>query len=105
MDPALRIIAAFTDFRTLALNDVDRHSTIIVLGDARNNYYDPRAERFKEIAGRARQVLWLNPEAEDSWGVGDSEMPRYAPYCSRISRCASLQDLERFADSLVAAHR
>jgi uncharacterized protein len=96
---------AFSDFRDLALDDVDRRSTVIILGDARNNYYDPKSERLREIALRARQVLWLNPENSKDWGTGDSEMTRYAPHCFRVSKCSSLQDLERFADALVAAQR
>lgn len=96
---------AFTDFRELALSDINHRSTVIILGDARNNHYDPRPERLKEIADRAKQVLWLNPEPEEQWGEGDSEMLRYAPHCFRVTRLASLRDLERFADMLVAAHR
>jgi uncharacterized protein len=96
---------ALSDFRELALDDVNRRSTVIILGDARNNYYDPKSERLKEIALRARQVLWLNPENPDNWGAGDSEMPRYAPHCFRVSRCNSLRELEHFADALVAAQR
>lgn len=96
---------AFADFRTLALRDLDHRSSVVVLGDARNNYYDPRPERLKEISNRARQVLWLNPEPRDAWGEGDSEMRRYAPYCFDVTRCNSLADLERFADRLILAQR
>jgi uncharacterized protein len=96
---------AFLDFRELALDDVNHRSTVIILGDARNNYYEPHPERLKDIARRAKQVLWLNPESRDQWGEGDSEMPRFAPHCFRVSRCSSLSDLERFAETLVAAQR
>jgi len=96
---------AFLDFRELALDDVDHRSTVIILGDARNNHYDPHVDRLKAIAQRAKRVLWLNPEPRESWGEGDSEMPRFAPHCFRVSRCNSLSDLERFAESLVAVQR
>ncbi len=96
---------AFLDFRELALNDVDHRSTVIILGDARNNHYDPHVDRLRAISQRAKQVLWLNPEPRESWGEGDSEMPRFAPYCFRVSRCNSLSDLERFAEGLVALQR
>jgi uncharacterized protein with von Willebrand factor type A (vWA) domain len=96
---------AFLDLRKLCLNDIDHRSTVIILGDARNNYYDPHPERLKDIALRAKQVLWLNPEMRDDWGEGDSEMPRYAPHCFKVSRCNSLSDLERFADSLIMTQR
>ncbi len=96
---------AFLDFRELALNDVDHRSTVIILGDARNNYYEPHVDRLKAISQRAKRVLWLNPEPRENWGEGDSEMPRFAPYCFRVSRCNSLSDLERFAEALVASQR
>jgi hypothetical protein len=96
---------AFLDFRDLALNDVNHRSTVIILGDARNNHYEPHVDRLRAISQRAKRVLWLNPEPRENWGEGDSEMLRFAPYCFRVSRCNSLSDLERFAETLVAAQR
>ena len=96
---------AFADFRELAIRDLDNRATVVILGDARNNYHEPRPERLEEIANRARQVLWLNPESRDSWGEGDSEMLRYSPHCFEVARCNSLTDLERFADKLIAVQR
>ena len=96
---------AFLDFRDLALNDVNHRSTVIILGDARNNHYEPHVDRLKAISQRAKRVLWLNPEPRENWGEGDSEMLRFAPHCFRVSRCNSLTDLERFAETLVTAQR
>jgi len=93
---------AWLDFRDLALADVDHKSTVIVLGDARNNFFDPHVERFRDIARRASRVIWLNPEPRENWGEGDSEMTRYAPYCFRTWRLGSLADLTRVAESLVS---
>jgi uncharacterized protein len=93
---------AWLDFRDLALADVDHKSTVIVLGDARNNFFDPHVERFRDIARRASRVIWLNPEPRENWGAGDSEMSRYAPYCFRTWRLGSLADLTRIAESLVS---
>jgi len=94
---------ALLDFRDLALHDVDHRSTVIILGDARNNYYEAHPERLRDIARRAKSVWWLNPEAREQWGEGDSEMLRFAPHCFRVNRCNSLQDLQRFAAALLAA--
>lgn len=96
---------AFLDFRDIAMNDVDHRSTVIILGDARNNYYEPHADRLRDLSRRAKQVLWLNPEPREQWGEGDSEMLRFAPYCFRVSRCNCVADLERFAETLVAVQR
>jgi len=96
---------AFLDFRDIAMNDVDHRSTVIILGDARNNYYEPHADRLRDLSRRAKQVLWLNPEPREQWGEGDSEMLRYAPHCFRVARCNCVADLERFAETLVAVQR
>lgn len=96
---------AFFDFRQLCGADLDSRATLIVLGDARSNYYDPRADIFEELTRRAKQTFWLNPEARDRWREGDSVMHRYAPYCFRVDTCNKLKDIERFADRLLLATR
>ena len=96
---------AFADFRELCGPEINQHSTLIVLGDARSNYYDPRADIFEELTRRAKQTFWLNPESRDRWREGDSEMRRYAPYCFRVGTCNKLRDIERFADRLLAMAR
>ncbi len=96
---------ALFDFREQIGRDLDRHSIVIFLGDARGNYYPPRVELLREIARRARQVFWLNPETPDRWGDGDSLMRHYAPLCLRVDTCTRLQDIERLADRLLTATR
>ena len=56
---------------------VNKRTTVIVLGDARNNYNLPHEWVLKDIQQRAKQVIWLNPENRMTWGFGDSEMDRY----------------------------
>ena len=96
---------AFMDFRELCGMDLNARSTLIVLGDGRNNYYDPRPDVFKELSRRAKQTFWLNPETRDQWREGDSEMRRYAPHCFRVETCNKIRDIERFADRLLVAAR
>ncbi|MFX8856396.1 VWA domain-containing protein, partial [Acinetobacter baumannii] len=67
---------AFADFAELAMADVDHRTTVLILGDARSNYGDPRTDILKQIHDRARRVLFLNPEPRGLWGAGDSEMKR-----------------------------
>lgn len=96
---------AFMDFRELCGMDLNARSTLIVLGDGRSNYYDPRPDVFKELSRRAKQTFWLNPETRDQWREGDSEMRRYAPHCFRVETCNKIRDIERFADRLLVAAR
>ncbi|WP_158643544.1 vWA domain-containing protein [Ketobacter alkanivorans] len=88
-------------FSNLCLNQVDHRTTVIILGDARNNYGDARTELLQAIQSRARQLIWLNPESRLRWGSGDSEMKRYKPYCSWAEPCQSLNQLERFIGNLL----
>ncbi|MFD2676353.1 VWA domain-containing protein [Camelimonas lactis] len=92
---------AFRDFEQLALDDVDRRTTVIILGDARNNNGDPRADILQTIQQRAKRVLFLNPEHRSRWGSGDSVMPIYAAYCNRSISCGSLKELERVVTDLL----
>jgi uncharacterized protein with von Willebrand factor type A (vWA) domain len=96
---------ALFDFRELVGRDLDHRSIVIFLGDARGNYYEPRVDLMRIIAGRAKQVHWLNPETADRWGEGDSLMGHYAPHCLRVDTCLRLQDIERFADRLLTTLR
>ena len=67
---------------------VHRDTTILFLGDARNNRNQSRAEDLKYLADRSRQVFWLNPEPKTQWDTGDSVMGQYLAagaqgYCVR----------------------
>jgi uncharacterized protein len=92
---------AFADFRKLCMDDVDNRTTIIVLGDARNNYGDPRTEVLKEMYDRSKRMIWLNPEPRGVWYQGDSEMRRYSAYCHQVEECNSLMHLERVVGNLL----
>ncbi len=94
---------AFRIFHRDFLAGVNKRTTVIVLGDARNNYNLPHEWVLKEIQQRAKQVIWLNPENRMTWGFGDSEMDRYAPYCTLVEECRNLNQLYRVIDRLVAA--
>ena len=90
------------DVTDLCLDAIDNRSTVIILGDARNNYGDPRTDLLQQIYRRSHRVIWLNPEASNRWGSGDSEMNKYRAYCSTVMECNSLRQLERFIDGLLA---
>ena len=92
---------AFADFKRLCLDEVDNRTTIIILGDARNNYGDPKAEVLKEMYERCKRLIWLNPEPRNSWQVGDAEMRRYSAYCHQAEECNSLMHLERVVGNLL----
>jgi uncharacterized protein with von Willebrand factor type A (vWA) domain len=94
---------AFRDFHRDHIEAVDSRTTVIILGDARNNYNAPNEWVLREIQERAKQVIWLNPENRSTWGFGDSEMSRYAPFCDMVEECRNLRQLYKVVDSLVVA--
>lgn len=91
----------FADFWRRCERELDGHTTVIILGDARNNYLPEGAEVLQQIRRRVKQVWWLNPEARSRWNSGDAVMDRYLPHCRLARQCASLDDLERIVDSLL----
>ncbi len=93
------------DFARLALDDINSNTTVIILGDARNNNGDPKLEILQSIYQRARQVIWLNPESRRVWGSGDSEMTRYQSACHFSAECNNLKQLERIVDQLLKSTR
>ena len=92
---------AFTDLDDLARHAIDRRTTLIILGDARNNNGDARTDLLHQFHARAKQVIWLNPESRNRWGSGDSEMLRYQPACTHAWSCRNLGELERIVDTLL----
>jgi len=92
-----RVLRAFEE---RYLGDVDRRTTVVILGDGRTNYHDDSAEVLDLVRARARALVWLCPEERSGWLVGDSAMPRYAPRCTRLFEVKNARDLEAAARGL-----
>jgi len=83
------------------LSTIDKKTTVIMLGDARNNNGDGRADIWSQVYRQSRRVLWLNPENKVSWNTGDSIMSEYSPGCSEVDACQSLNDINRIFSRLL----
>jgi uncharacterized protein len=81
--------------------EIGPKSTVLLLGDARNNYHASQAWVLKEMQHRARHVYWLNPEPRSYWNTGDSIIGEYSTFCDGVFECRNLRQLERFVDNLV----
>jgi hypothetical protein len=92
---------AFHSFWQNHLSAIDNKTTVLILGDARNNYNDPRAWCLRDIHLKAKNVVWLNPESPSAWGFGDSVMDRYLPHCDLAEECRNLRQLSAMVDRLV----
>jgi uncharacterized protein with von Willebrand factor type A (vWA) domain len=91
---------ALTVFHDKYARSLTKRSTVLILGDARNNYHQAHAEVLADIHYRAKAVYWLNPEPTNYWNSGDSVVAQYAPYCDRVIECRTLRQLEAFVGEL-----
>ena len=92
---------AFHEFWKNHLAAIDNKTTVIILGDARNNYNDAKAWCIRDIQNKAKNLVWLNPESPSAWGFGDSVMDRYMPYCDIVEECRNLWQLSKIVDQIV----
>lgn len=83
--------------------EVNRRTTVLVLGDGRGNGHDPRPEALADLARRAREVIWLTPESRYSWVLAGSDMPLYEPLCGRVEVVPDLMSLDRLARDIATS--
>ena len=87
----------FARFRALhGRAAIGPRTTLVITGDARNNYRDPGLGAFRALAARARRVYWLNPEPRARWNTTDSIAAAYAPFCHRMVEARNLRQLAAF---------
>lgn len=91
---------AFESFWERFGREVNERCSVIILGDARNNYHASGSWVLEEMRRRARHVYWLNPEPRGYWGSGDSILEQYSPHCDAAFECRSLRQLEQFVKAL-----
>lgn len=80
---------------------IDHRTTVIILGDGRNNFNDPRVDIADHVQRRARRLIWFNPEPPAQWGTGDSDMHRYAQYADNVYRVSNLRELAAAVDKIL----
>jgi len=91
---------ALTEFHRRWGDQVTSRSSVLLLGDARNNYHASQSWVVEELQRKARRVYWLNPEPRDYWGSGDSIVGEYAAHCDDVVECRTLRQLEHFVGNL-----
>lgn len=84
-------------FWNLTRRDLSPRSTVIVVGDARNNFRSTGVGWLHLVRQRVRKVYWLNPEPRTHWNAGDSVIGRFEPACDAIFEVRNLRQLEEFA--------
>jgi uncharacterized protein len=89
----------WSEFAHLVEDDLHPRAAVIVLGDARTNGRDPRADVFAQVAAKAGRTFWLNPEPRLYWNYGDSVIAAYERYCEAFE-CWTTGQLEDFVKAL-----
>lgn len=92
---------SLNNFNEEYMGTLNGQTTLILVGDGRNNYNDPRLDIFSVMSRRAARTIWLNPEPPYLW-QGDSDMPRYAEMCSSVLKVSNLRELTEAVDSLLS---
>lgn len=93
--------ASLATFQQKYLGLVTSKTTVIVLGDGRNNYNNPRLDLAREIQRKARRLIWFNPEPPGQWGTGDSDMLEYAQAADAVYKVSTLRELAAAVDRIL----
>jgi uncharacterized protein with von Willebrand factor type A (vWA) domain len=93
---------ALATFEDRVAREVDRRTTVVILGDGRTNYRADGVDVVARLRDRAHLVLWICPESPGTWGSGDSAMPRFAGVVSRVLIARTARELEDAAREVAA---
>jgi uncharacterized protein with von Willebrand factor type A (vWA) domain len=91
---------AFEVFAERWPDAVGSDTSLLILGDARNNYRSPGLPTLRRLVGAARHAYWLNPEPQGQWGSGDSLAPVYGQVLP-MTECRNAAQLARFVEELL----
>ena len=94
---------AAEQFRNEHLSSINHRTTVVILGDGRNNGKYPNAEALEEIAQHAKQLIWITPEPKWGWSLGSCDMPLYEKICDRVEVVRTVNQLAGVAEELVKA--
>lgn len=91
---------AFISFTEKYPTVLSPRSSLLVLGDARNNYRNPETDVLHRMVNESRHAHWLNPEPRHLWGSGDSATPRYQDVIA-MHECRNAKQLAEVIDALL----
>ena len=92
---------AAEQFKNEHLPTINHRTTVVILGDGRNNGKPSNVEALEEIAQHARQVVWITPEPRWGWNLGSCDMPLYEKVCNRVEVVRDVDGLANVAEGLV----
>lgn len=84
------------------MSTIDSRTTVIICGDGRNNYNNPRIDIATDIQRKAHRLFWFCPEPQHQWGTGDSDMHHYATKSDGVYLVRTMRDLANAVDQILA---
>jgi len=91
---------AFEVFHQRHYSEITPKTSIILLGDARNNYHASQTWVVDALRKRGRHVYWLDPEPRSYWDTGDSIVSEYGRHCDGVFECRNLRQLQKFVETV-----
>ena len=75
-------------------------NTLIVIGDARNNYRPINKETVDKLSKKFQNIYWMNPERKQYWNTGDSQFHHYQSISKKHSEVRNFDQLKTFINSI-----
>ena len=75
-------------------------NTLIVIGDARNNYRPINTETIDKLSKKFQNIYWMNPERSQYWNTGDSQFHHYQSISKKHSEVRNFEQLKSFINSI-----
>ena len=88
-------------FRNEYLPAINHRTTIVTLGDGRNNGKDPKNRALEKIVEHAKQTICITQEPKWGWTLGSCDLPLYEPTCNRVELVRPVDQLANLAEALV----
>lgn len=92
---------AFSTFHQRYAPEMTHRTTIIIIGDARNNRKVARDDLLKSWKHKVNKIIWINPETRHKWNTGDSIINIYAKQCDKVVECSNIEQLANIIDDFV----
>ena len=87
-------------FEELIESDTSEKGTLIVIGDARNNYRNISENLIINLSNKYKKIFWINPEQKKYWNTGDSQMKKFQEINFKTSEVRNYKQLKSFIKEL-----
>ena len=91
---------SFNDLLEEKIINNSSFNTLIVIGDARNNYRPINIETIHKLSKKFQNIYWMNPERNQYWNTGDSQFHHYQSISKKYSEVRNFEQLKTFINSI-----